>query len=95
MLGPVILEYGTEEQRQEFLPKISKGEIRWCQGFSEPGAGSDLAGISTQALKDGNNYLINGSKIWTSEADKSDWMYCLTKTDKTKKHDGISFLLTV
>ena len=93
MLGPVILEYGTEEQRQEFLPKISKGEIRWCQGFSEPGAGSDLAGISTQALKNGNNYLINGSKIWTSEADKSDWMYCLTKTDKTKKHDGISFLL--
>ena len=94
MLGPVLLEFGTEDQKKEFLPKIARGEIWWCQGFSEPGAGSDLAGVSTTATSNDNEtYIINGSKIWTSEADKADWMYCLVKTDKTKKHDGISFVL--
>ncbi len=93
MLGPVILEYGNEEQKREFLPKISQGKIWWCQGFSEPGAGSDLASLSTTATQQENGYVINGSKIWTSEADKADWMYCLAKTDPSKKHEGISFFL--
>ena len=94
MLGPVILEFGTEAQKKEFLPKISRGEIWWCQGFSEPGAGSDLANISTSAVLKGSEYLINGSKIWTSEANKADWMYCLVRTAKTeKKQAGISFIL--
>ena len=94
MLGPVILEFGTENQKKEFLPRISRGEIWWCQGFSEPGAGSDLANISTSAKLKGNEYIINGSKIWTSEANKADWMYCLARTAKTeKKQAGISFIL--
>ena len=94
MLGPVILEFGTEAQKKEFLPKISRGEIWWCQGFSEPGAGSDLANISSSAVLKGSEYLINGSKIWTSEANKADWMYCLVRTAKTeKKQAGISFIL--
>ena len=94
MLGPVILEFGTDNQKKEFLPKISRGEIWWCQGFSEPGAGSDLANISTSAKLKGNQYIINGSKIWTSEANKADWMYCLVRTAKTqKKQAGISFIL--
>jgi acyl-CoA dehydrogenase len=94
MLGPVILEFGTDDQKKEFLPKISRGEIWWCQGFSEPGAGSDLANISTSAELKGREYYINGSKIWTSEANKADWMYCLVRTAKTeKKQAGISFIL--
>ena len=94
MLGPVILEFGTDDQKKEFLPKISRGEIWLCQGFSEPGAGSDLANISTSAKLIGSEYLINGSKIWTSEANKADWMYCLARTAKTeKKQAGISFIL--
>ena len=94
MLGPVILEFGTDDQKKEFLPKISRGEIWGCQGFSEPGAGSDLANISTSAELKGSEYLINGSKIWTSEANKADWMYCLVRTAKTeKKQAGISFIL--
>ncbi len=94
MLGPVLLEFGTEEQKKEFLPKISRGEIWWCQGFSEPGAGSDLANISTRANLKNDEYIINGSKIWTSEANKADWMYCLVRTSKTeKKQKGISFIL--
>ena len=94
MLGPVILEFGTEDQKREFLPKISRGEIWWCQGFSEPGAGSDLANVSTSAKLKDKEYIINGSKIWTSEADKADWMYCLVRTAKTeKKQAGISFIL--
>ena len=94
MLGPVILEFGTDDQKKEFLPKISRGEIWWCQGFSEPGAGSDLANISTSAQLKGREYFINGSKIWTSEANKADWMYCLVRTAKTeKKQAGISFIL--
>ena len=94
MLGPVILEFGNDDQKKEFLPKISRGEIWWCQGFSEPGAGSDLANVSTSAELKGNEYIINGSKIWTSEANKADWMYCLVRTAKTeKKQAGISFIL--
>jgi len=94
MLGPVLLEFGTDEQKKEFLPKISRGEIWWCQGFSEPGAGSDLANVSTSAKLIKKDYVINGSKIWTSEANKADWMYCLVRTAKTeKKQAGISFVL--
>jgi len=94
MLGPVLLEYGTEEQRQTHIPKIVTGEIRWCQGYSEPGAGSDLASLSTRAVLQGEHFLVNGHKIWTSNAHLSDWIFCLVRTDPTvKKHDGISFLL--
>ncbi len=93
MLGPVLLEYATEEQKKEHLPKIIGGEIRWCQGYSEPGAGSDLAGLQTRCEDKGDHWLINGSKIWTSYADKADWCFCLVRTDTTKKHEGISFVL--
>jgi len=93
MLGPVLLEYATEEQKKKFLPSIVRGEIRWCQGYSEPGAGSDLAGLKTQAHDKGDHWLVNGSKIWTSYANKADWIFCLVRTDNTKKHEGISFLL--
>jgi len=93
MLGPVLIEYATEEQKKRFLPQIVKGEIRWCQGYSEPGAGSDLAGLRTQAVDKGDHYLVNGQKIWTSYADRADWIFCLVRTDNTKKHEGISFLL--
>ena len=94
MLGPVLLEYGTEEQRQTHIPKIVTGEIRWCQGYSEPGAGSDLASLATRAVLQGEHFLVNGHKIWTSNAHLSDWIFCLVRTDPTvKKHDGISFLL--
>ena len=94
MLGPVLLEYGTLEQKLEHLPKIVRGEIRWCQGYSEPGSGSDLASLNTRAdLQDGY-YLINGSKVWTSYADKADWIFCLVRTDfEAPKHQGISFVL--
>ena len=93
MLGPVLLEYGDEAQKQEHLPKIIKGEIRWCQGYSEPGAGSDLAALATKCEDKGDHYLINGSKIWTSYANKADWCFCLVRTDATVKHGGISFVL--
>ena len=93
MLGPVLLEFGNEAQKKEHLPKIAQGAIRWCQGYSEPGAGSDLAGLQTKAEDKGDHYLVNGQKIWTSYADKADWIFCLVRTDKTKKHEGISFLL--
>jgi alkylation response protein AidB-like acyl-CoA dehydrogenase len=93
MLGPVLLEYANEEQKREFLPKIVRGEIRWCQGYSEPGAGSDLASLRTRAEDKGDHYLINGQKIWTSYADRADWIFCLVRTDTTKKHEGISFML--
>ncbi len=93
MLGPVLLEYANEEQKQEYLPKIIRGEIRWCQGYSEPGAGSDLAGLRTQCIDKGDHYLINGSKIWTSYANRADWIFCLVRTDNSKKHEGISFVL--
>jgi len=93
MLGPVLLEYASEEQKAEYLPKIVKGEIRWCQGYSEPGAGSDLAGLRTRAEDKGDHFLINGQKVWTSYADKADWIFCLVRTDTSKKHEGISFVL--
>ena len=94
MFGPALMEYGSEQQKSEHLPKIARGEIRWCQGYSEPGAGSDLANIQTKAEDKGDHFLVNGSKIWTSYADKSDWMFCLTRTDSSaKKQQGISFLL--
>ena len=94
MLGPVLLETGTEEQKQEHIPKIIRGEIRWCQGYSEPGAGSDLASLGTKAVLDGDTYTINGSKVWTSYANYADWIFCLVRTDfEATKHNGISFIL--
>ncbi len=93
MLGPVLLEYATEEQKQRFLPDIIKGKTRWCQGYSEPGAGSDLAGLQTRCEDKGDHYLINGQKVWTSYADQADWIFCLVRTDTSKKHEGISFVL--
>jgi acyl-CoA dehydrogenase len=94
MLGPALLKYGSEEQKKHYLPQIARGEIRWCQGYSEPGAGSDLAALRTSAEDKGDHYLVNGSKVWTSYADKADWIFCLVRTDPTvAKHLGISFLL--
>lgn len=93
MLGPALLEFANEEQKREHLPPIVRGEIRWCQGYSEPGAGSDLAGLQTKCEDKGDHYLVNGQKIWTSYADKADWIFCLVRTDSTKKHEGISFIL--
>jgi alkylation response protein AidB-like acyl-CoA dehydrogenase len=94
MIGPTLLEHGTREQKARHLPKIASGEIRWCQGYSEPGAGSDLASLSTRATDEGDHYLVNGSKIWTSGAQYADWIFCLVRTDfDAPKHEGISFLL--
>ena len=93
MFGPTLLEYGNEEQKQRHIPPIVRGELRWCQGFSEPGAGSDLAGLQTKAEDRGDHYVVTGSKIWTSGAQYADWCFCLVRTDNTKKHEGISFLL--
>jgi alkylation response protein AidB-like acyl-CoA dehydrogenase len=93
MLGPVLLEYGTEEQKQRFLPDIVAGKTRWCQGYSEPGAGSDLASLQTRCEDKGDHWLINGSKIWTSYANYADWIFCLVRTDFAKKHEGVSFVL--
>ena len=92
MIGPAILEFGTKEQCAEHLPRIARGEIRWCQGYSEPGAGSDLASLQMRAVEDGDDYVVNGSKIWTSGADGADWIFCLVRTDPAK-HAGISFLV--
>ncbi|MDG2048264.1 MAG: acyl-CoA dehydrogenase family protein [Halioglobus sp.] len=94
MLGPALLHFGSEEQKLEHLPKIVRGEIRWCQGYSEPNSGSDLASLATKAEDKGDHYVINGQKIWTSYADKSDWIFCLVRTDSSgSKHEGISFVL--
>jgi len=94
MLGPALLEFATEEQKKEHLPPIVRGEVWWCQGYSEPGSGSDLASLSTKALEDGDDYVINGQKIWTSYADKADKIFCLVRTGPQEpKHEGISFLL--
>ncbi|PVX30548.1 acyl-CoA dehydrogenase family protein [Sphingomonas pokkalii] len=93
MLGPALLKYGTEEQKLEHLPKIARGEIRWCQGYSEPNAGSDLAGLQTWAEDAGDHYVVNGQKVWTSYADKADWIFCLVRTSKEAKQGGISFVL--
>src|SRR5438105_4727754 len=94
MLGPALLKYGNEAQKKEHLPKIAAGLIRWCQGYSEPNAGSDLASLQTRAESDGDDFIINGQKIWTSYANYADWIFCLVRTDPSaKKHDGISFIL--
>jgi alkylation response protein AidB-like acyl-CoA dehydrogenase len=94
MIGPALLEYGTEEQKAEHLPKIATGEIWWCQGYSEPNSGSDLASLQTRAVVDGDEYIINGQKVWTSGADRADWIFCLVRTDpQAPKHNGITFLL--
>ena len=94
MLGPALLKFGTEEQKKRFLPEIVRGEIRWCQGYSEPGAGSDLAGLQTRAVDQGDHWIVNGQKVWTSYADKADWIFCLVRTDaEAPKHLGISFVL--
>ena len=93
MFGPTLLEYGTEEQKQRHIPPIVKGELRWCQGYSEPGAGSDLASLTTKAEDKGDHWEINGQKIWTSGAQYADWCFCLVRTDPSKKHEGISFVL--
>mgnify|MGYP001298276365 FL=1 len=94
MLGPALLEFADEEQKKEHLPGIVKGKYWWCQGYSEPGSGSDLASLSTKAVEDGDNYVVNGQKIWTSYADRADKIFCLVRTGPQEpKHDGISFLL--
>jgi len=94
MLGPALLAYGTHEQKQQHLTGIARGEIRWCQGYSEPGAGSDLASLKAKCEDKGDHWLINGQKIWTSNADISDWIFCLVRTDfDAPKHQGITFIL--
>ena len=94
MIGPTLLQYGTDAQKAEHLPKIVRGQIRWCQGYSEPNAGSDLASLQTAAVLDGDEYVINGQKIWTSYGEKSDWMFVLVRTDPSaKKQQGITFIL--
>ncbi|MGA1675134.1 MAG: acyl-CoA dehydrogenase family protein [Pseudomonadales bacterium] len=94
MIGPTIMEFGTEEQKRRHLPRIARGEVRWCQGYSEPGSGSDLASLRTRAVLEGDHFVINGQKIWTSGAENADWMFCLVRTDtEAPKHLGISFVL--
>ena len=93
MLGPTLLEFANEAQKKFHLPKIVQGTSRWCQGYSEPGAGSDLASLRTRAEDKGDHFLVNGQKIWTSHATLSDWMFALVRTDTSQKHGGISFLL--
>jgi alkylation response protein AidB-like acyl-CoA dehydrogenase len=94
MIGPLLLQEGSEELKREHIPKIVRGEIRWCQGYSEPGAGSDLASLQTKAVRDGDVFVLNGQKVWTSYGDKADWMFILVRTDfEAAKHGGITFLL--
>ena len=94
MLGPAILEYGTEDQKLNFVTPTARGDLRWCQGYSEPGSGSDLASLQCRAKDKGDHFLVNGSKIWTTKADECDWIFCLVRTDpQAKKQEGISFLL--
>lgn len=94
MIGPLLLQEGSEELKKEHLPPIVRGAIRWCQGYSEPGAGSDLASLQTKAVRDGDDFVLNGQKVWTSHADKADWMFILVRTDfAAPKHRGITFLL--
>src|SRR5215216_3234431 len=94
MIGPTLIVHGSEEQKREHLPRITSGEAIWCQGYSEPGAGSDLASLQTRATKDGDDYVVNGQKIWTSGGHRANWMFLLARTDPdAPKHRGISFLL--
>jgi acyl-CoA dehydrogenase len=94
MIGPTLLDYGTEEQKEQHLPPIVRGEIRWCQGYSEPNAGSDLASLQTRAVLEGDEFVVNGQKVWTSHADKSDWIFALVRTNPdVKKQRGITFVL--
>jgi alkylation response protein AidB-like acyl-CoA dehydrogenase len=94
MCAPVLIQFGTEAQKKRFLPRIYQGEDFWCQGYSEPGSGSDLASLKTKAVRDGNSYVVNGQKIWTTLAHYADWIFCLVRTDAGgKRQDGISFLL--
>ena len=93
MLGPALLKFGTEEQKKHYLSQIARGEIRWCQGYSEPGAGSDLAGLQTKAEDKGDHWVVNGQKVWTSYADQADWIFCLVRTSSESKQGGISFVL--
>ncbi len=93
MLGPALLKFGTEAQKLDHLPRIARGEIRWCQGYSEPNAGSDLASLATKAEDRGDHFIVNGQKIWTSYANHADWIFCLVRTSTENKHNGISFVL--
>ncbi len=93
MLGPALLHFGTEEQKKHFLGQIARGEIRWCQGYSEPGSGSDLVSLQTFGEDKGDHWVVNGQKVWTSYADKCDWIFCLVRTDKENKYQGITFML--
>lgn len=94
MIGPALIRFGNEEQKARFLPRTISGEIQWCQGYSEPGAGSDLANVSTRAERDGDHYVVNGSKIWTSGAEQAQWIFCLTRSDPdVQPQRGITFLL--
>ncbi|MBE0608413.1 MAG: acyl-CoA dehydrogenase family protein [Dehalococcoidia bacterium] len=94
MIGPTLIIHGNEEQKKRYLPRITSGEDIWCQGYSEPGAGSDLAALQTRAVRDGDDYVINGQKIWTSGGHRSNQMFCLVRTDpEAPKHRGISFML--
>ena len=93
MFGPTLLEYGTEEQKHEHIPAIAKGEVRWCQGYSEPNAGSDLANLQTFAEDHGDHYVVNGQKTWTSGGQWADKCFAIVRTDKSKKHEGITFML--
>jgi alkylation response protein AidB-like acyl-CoA dehydrogenase len=95
MCAPVLIAFGTEEQKKRFLPRIYNGDDFWCQGYSEPGSGSDLASLKTKAVRDGDHYVVNGQKIWTTLAHYADWIFCLVRTDPTveRRQEGISFLL--
>ncbi len=94
MIGPTLIVHGSEEQKRRHLPGITAAEVLWCQGYSEPGAGSDLAALQTRAVRDGDDYVINGQKIWTTQAHRAQWMFLLARTDpEAPKHKGITFFL--
>jgi alkylation response protein AidB-like acyl-CoA dehydrogenase len=94
MLGPTLITHGNEEQKKQHLPRILDGTVQWCQGYSEPGSGSDLASLQTRAVRDGDDFVINGQKIWTTQAHRADWCFCLARTDPdAPKHKGISYFL--